>query len=311
MSGLIQWPVLVLGASGVVGQGVVRAALGAGHPVIAVDHDGTGLTRLQDTHGDSNLVIIEGSVATDTDSAALGETLRRMQRPISGVIDAVSGSTIRGRLLDHPTSALCQQLESSVLPHLSAARELLPLMADAKRGGTYVVIGGPGSALPWSGYGHLSVAAAGLRMLVQVLHDEARAFDVRVQLLSVDLPVCTGRPRTNDCPQWPTALSIGERAMALIQRTTPNGEAGPIVSHGVQGASPPSPTTNPSAEQWVARTLQRLRDAPAVNAPALPTPPDPDSASVWQPPAYASATRMPVFNQPLPLLLLRHEVAPR
>ena len=131
MSGSIQWPVLVLGASGVVGQGVVRAALEAGHPVIAVDHDGTGLNRLQDIHGDANLVVLEGSVATDTDSAALGETLRRLKRPISGVIDAVSGGTIRGRLLDHPTNALCQQLESSVLPHLSAARQLLPLLADA------------------------------------------------------------------------------------------------------------------------------------------------------------------------------------
>lgn len=307
----MQWPVLVLGASGVVGQGAVRAALEAGHPVIAVDQDGPGLTRLQETHGDANLVVVQGSVATDADSAALGKALRRLNRPIAGVVDAVSGGTMRGRLLDHPTTALCQQLESSVLPHLSAARQLLPLLADAKRGGTYVVIGGPGSTLPWSGYGHLSVAAAGLRMLVQVLHDESRAFDVRVQLLSVDLPVCTGRPRTNDCPKWPTALSIGERAMELIQRSTPNGEAGPIVSHSAQGASSPSLTTNPSAEQWVTHTLQRLRDASAVDASAAPTPANPDSASIWRPSAYASAARMPVFSEPLPLLLLRNEVSPR
>jgi NAD(P)-dependent dehydrogenase (short-subunit alcohol dehydrogenase family) len=302
----MQWPVLVLGASGIVGQGVVRAALEAGYPVIAVDHDGAGLSRLQQTHVDSKLVVLEGSVATDTDSAALGKALRRLDRPIAGVVDAVSAGTIRGRLLDHPTTALCQQLESSLLPHLSAARQLLPLLGDARRGGTYVVIGGPGSSVPWLGYGHLSVAAAGLRMLAQVLHDEARAFDVRVQLLSVDLPVCAGRPRTNDCPQWPTALSIGERAMALIQRSTPNGQAGPIVSYSAQGTSWPVFATNPSAEQWVTRTLERLRDTPVAQVP-----PDSDNASVAQPRVDARPARVAAFNQLTPSLLLRNEVAPR
>jgi len=143
---------------------------------------------------------------------------------------------------------------------------------------------------------------------VQVLHDEARAFDVRVQLLSVDLPVCTGRPRTNDCPQWPTALSIGERAVALIQRSSPNGDAGPIVT---LGASSPTFATKPSAEQWVTRTLQRLRDAPAVDAPVANNPPDSDSASGSQPRAYASPARNAAVTEPLPLLLLRNEVAPR
>lgn len=296
----MQWPVLVLGASGIVGQGVVRAALEAGYPVIAVDHDDVGLRRLQQVHGAANLVVLAGSVTSDTESAALGEALRRLKRPIAGVVDAVSGGTVRGRLLDHPTTALCQQLESSLLPHLSAARQMLPLLADAKRGGTYVVIGGPGSALPWSGYGHLSVAAAGLRMLVNVLHDESRALDVRVQLLSVDLPVCTGRPQSRDCPQWPTALSIGQRAMALIQRTTDT--SGPIVSHG---APPPRLAASASAERWVTSTLQRLRDASVAEVP-----PDPDSAGVAQPRTYASSARAAASNE-LPFLLLRNEVAPR
>jgi NAD(P)-dependent dehydrogenase (short-subunit alcohol dehydrogenase family) len=297
------WPVLILGASGIVGQGVVRAALEAGYPVIAVDHDGVALRRLQHAHGAANLVVLEGSVASDTDSAALGEALRRLKRPIAGVVDAVSGGTIRGRLLDQPTNALCQQLESSLLPHLSAARQLLPLLADAKRGGTYVVVGGPGSALPWSGYGHLSVAAAGLRMLVHVLHDESRALDLRVQLLSVDLPVCSGRPRSSDCPQWPTALSIGERAMALIQRTA--GASGPIVPHGAHGASSAGVAESASAEQWVTRTLQRLRDAPVADAA-----PDSDSAGVGQQRAYASAARTAAFSEWFPFLF-RNEVAPR
>ncbi|MDB6163700.1 MAG: short chain dehydrogenase [Xanthomonadaceae bacterium] len=305
MSGPIQWPILVLGASGIIGQGVVRAALETGQSVIAVDSDGPGLKRLQALHDDNpDLVVLEGSVASDADSTALSIAIRNLERPIAGVIDAVSGGTVRGRLLDHPTATLCQQLADNLLPHLSAAQQLLPLLADAGRGGTYVVIGGPGSALPWSGYGHVSVAAAALRMLVQVLHDEARAFDVRVQLLSVDQPVCTGRPRTSDCPQWPTALSIGQRAMALIQRSAADGEAGPVVSYG--GASARSDFTSASAEQWLTRTLQRLRGATDANAP-----PDSDSGSATQPRAYAYGTDDSASNQTFPFLSLRNEVAPR
>ena len=139
-------------------------------------------------------------------------------RPVlTGVIVAVSGHAGRGRLLDQPMEALRCQLDADLLPHLAAARHLLPLLAAARRGGSYVLIGGPGSALPWAGYGHRSIAAAALCMLARVLHDEARAIAVRVQLLSVDRPVCPEARRAHLCPQWPTAIEIGRRALALIE----------------------------------------------------------------------------------------------
>ena len=103
---------------------------------------------------------------------------------------AISG---RGRLIDHPAEVLRRTLDEDLLPHLSAARHLIPLLAEAKRGGSYVIIGGPGSEAPWSNYGFRSVAAAALRMLACVLHDEARSLDVRVQMLLVAAPVRGGR----------------------------------------------------------------------------------------------------------------------
>ena len=53
-------------------------------------------------------------------------------------------------------------------------------------------------------------------MLARVLHDEARNLAVRVQLLSVERPIPEG-PRAHLCPQWPTALEIGRRALALVE----------------------------------------------------------------------------------------------
>lgn len=215
--------VVVLGATGVVGRGVVQAVLEAGRPVVAVAPERHELEQLQAAHPDAEIVALAGSIASDGDSAQLATALRDLGRPIAGVIVTVPGQAGRGRLLDQPVDALRCQLDADLLPHLAAARHLLPLLAEAGRGGSYVLIGGPGSALPWAGYGHRSVAAAALCMLARVLHDEARALAVRVQLLSVDRPVCLEARRAHLCPQWPTAIEIGRRALALVDgdRDTP------------------------------------------------------------------------------------------
>ena len=232
MRGIMK-PVLVLGATGVVGRGIVQAAVAQGRPVVAVARDADGLARLKAAHPDADIAVVAGSVADDVASAALAVELRNLGRPLSGVVAAMAGAPVRGRLLDQPASALCERVCSDVVPHLAAARALLPLLAEARRGGSYVLIGGPGSELPWSGYGQRSIAAASLRMLARVLHDEALPLGVRVQLLSVEAPVAQGR---HACAQWPTAEAIGRRALALLDRS----EAVPV--QPVVGAAAPHAT---------------------------------------------------------------------
>lgn len=209
--------VVVLGATGGVGRGVVEAALASGRPVIAVARDKAGLQCLRGKHADADLSIVAGSVSSDADGARLAKALRKLGRPVGAVVAAVSGGASRGRLLDHPAAYLRQRLDEDLLPHLAAARHLLPLLAEADRGGTYVLIGGPGADRPWAGYGHRSIATAALRMLARVLHEEARTIGVRVQLLAIESPVCTELNRAHACEQWPSALAVGQRALALLE----------------------------------------------------------------------------------------------
>lgn len=216
MTGTIAAPILVLGATGVVGRGVVRAALEAGRPVVAVARDREALAALAAAHAGADLTPLAGSVADDAASAELAGRLHALGRPLAGVVAAIAGAPVRGRLLDQPTTRLCDGIHADVCPHLAAARALLPLLASGGRGGSYVLIGGPGSAMPWSGYGQRSIAAAALRMLARVLHQEALPLGVRVQLLSVEAPVAQGR---HACAQWPTAEAIGRRALSLIDRS--------------------------------------------------------------------------------------------
>jgi NAD(P)-dependent dehydrogenase (short-subunit alcohol dehydrogenase family) len=237
--------VLVLGATGVVGRGVVEAAVEAGRRVIAVARGRDALEALRRDHAGAGIDLVPGSVANEADAAALARRLRDLDRPITGVAAAVAGVPRRGRILDNDggPDAMRAALDEDLLPHVAAARHLLPLMAERGRGGTWLLIGGPAGALPWAGYGHRSVAAAAVRMLACALHDEARCLGVRAQLLAVESPVC--RPGAKACPQWPTALEIGRRAMAMLERSDPGVAARPIVPYGARTPSLPLLSTNP------------------------------------------------------------------
>ncbi len=250
---------IVLGATGAVGRGVVQAALDGGWPVIAIARDVAALDALRQEHGASDFTAISASVGSEADAARLGDELRALGRPLGGVVATVCGGSKRGRLLDQPADFLRRTLDEDLLPHLAAARHLLPLLAESDRGGAYVLIGGPGGEHPWAGYGHDSIAAAALRMLARVLHDEARAYPIRVQLLAVDSPLQTDANRKHACSQWPNALSVGRRALALIEHSAAAAPAHAVVRYaarplaGSQANSPWSddidlPATAPIAE---------------------------------------------------------------
>lgn len=215
MSGTILAPVLVVGATGTVGRGVVAAALAAGRAVIAVARDAARLQALREAHAGTDLTAVAGSLSTDAEAERLVDALRALQRPIAAVVVAIAGTPVRARLLDTPAQALEATLAGDLLPHAVAARHLLPLMAAANRGGGYLIVGGPASRCAWAGYGRHSVAAAALRMLAQVLHDEARSTSQRVQLLSVETPI-RDEGALLACADRPTARAVGERALQLV-----------------------------------------------------------------------------------------------
>ena len=255
-------PLVVLGATGGVGRGVVQAAIDSGRPVVAVARRASELKALKAGYPHADLVTIAGSVANDAAGAKLARALRKLGRPLAGVVAAVCGNAERGRLLDNPAEFLRRKLDEDLLPHLAAARHLLPLLAEYDRGGTYVLIGGPGSEHPWAGYGHRSIGAAALRMLARVLHDEARQLAVRVQLLAVDTPVCTEFNQRHSCPEWPSALSVGQRALALVEHDVSGELPRPIVPYALRMPPPELPP----------RSGARVVPAPARDEPVRSQP---------------------------------------
>jgi NAD(P)-dependent dehydrogenase (short-subunit alcohol dehydrogenase family) len=224
-------PVVVLDAAVGIGRAVAQAVVDAGRPLIAVSGDPASLKRLKAEFRGVDLTLVRGSVADDRSSAELAAALRNLDRPLAGIVVAIHREPDRGRVLEQATDVLRQGVIEEVLPQLAAAHALLPLLAEAGRNGRYVVIGGPGSEHPWAGYGHRSISAAATRMLLRVLHDEARALAVRVQLLAVDMPARTADNSKHACGQWPDAIDIGERALALIDQSDPREPAEAVVRY--------------------------------------------------------------------------------
>lgn len=217
MTGMPQPEVLVLGGTGIVGSGLVAALLDAGSPVLVVGRNDARLQALRERFaGEPALDTLAGSVADDAAAEALAGEIAQRPRPLAAVIASLGSPLKAGRLLDRPVSALRHRLQRDLLPHLAAARHLLPLLAEHETGGRYVLIGSPCGSRPWAAHGDTSIAAAATRMLAQVLHEEAQPLRVRVHLLSVQQPVCVPGGAKAVCPEWISALDVGRAVVSLL-----------------------------------------------------------------------------------------------
>ncbi|WP_024892059.1 hypothetical protein [Luteimonas huabeiensis] len=260
-------PILVLGTAGALGRGIVEAALEAGQPVLAVADDACALDALRRGHPGGPLHTRVARLASEPDAARLARRLRALGYRPRGVIAALGGEGACGRLLDQPADVLRRTLDEDLLPHLAAARHLFGLLPRETRP-AYVLVGGPGASYPWAGYGHRSIAAAALRMLARVLHEEARREGVDVHLLSVDAPVRTPENCAHASEAWPQARAVGRRALALVDApAAARGRAvipfvpRPLTSTEVEVASS---AAAPDARAW----LDRLLSSPTFRNPS-------------------------------------------
>jgi NAD(P)-dependent dehydrogenase (short-subunit alcohol dehydrogenase family) len=213
----IKAPVLVLGATDGLGVGLVEAVLEAGYPLLGVSSDGEQLDGLRERFtGRGKFSTLQGSVMTDADALLLARSLRELPiKPLVAIIN-LHVTCERGRLLEHGAGFLERILKQEVVPHMHAARHLLPLLAESGRCARYLVLGGPNADTSWVGYGHHSIAAAATRMLVKALRRETEDSPVRVQQLAIGKPVRTEHNARCACPEWPDALTVGRYAVKLL-----------------------------------------------------------------------------------------------
>jgi nucleoside-diphosphate-sugar epimerase len=166
--------IIVIGATGNVGRGIVAAAKSRGWDVTAVDRDSVGFDALPEEFAGTTTVV--GSVA---DAAQAAELAGRLPLAAAdAVVVAVNLPWTPTPILSTDWDTARAHLDPYLQLHHSAATAILPLLSA---GNVYIGMGGGMADIPARGMGVVSMAQAAQRMLYRHLEREARASEVLVK----------------------------------------------------------------------------------------------------------------------------------
>ena len=225
--------VVVVGATGDVGRGIVRTLLQRGHRVVAVARDPGRLAQLAAAHTATPLLrTIAGSVGSDAAAAQLVDAIRAVAPRIDTAIISVNAPRQPASLLTHSDQSLASLINGDLLTHFCAARALAEIL---RPGGTLLGIGGGSCDFVLHEGIPQSMAQAALRMLYRGLAHEYRDRALRIHELIVASIVNSDSTRAFADPLWVTEAEIAERAAQIIER--PADYADPILRIARRDAS--------------------------------------------------------------------------
>ncbi|MFJ3779736.1 SDR family oxidoreductase [Streptomyces sp. NPDC090075] len=199
----------LVGATGDVGTGILRATVRRGWSVVAVSRTPSRLAALRAEHGSAVRTLV-----SDIGDEAGGVRLAAQLGPVDAVVVSVHVGCPLRPVLDWPADELNALVAGNVGAHLVAARHLMPLVRD---GGDFLGIGGGMADLVIPRYVPLAVAQAAQRQLYRGLIREARKEPrVRIRELLVAAMVNGPSTRQQARPDWITEDEIGERVAELL-----------------------------------------------------------------------------------------------
>jgi NADP-dependent 3-hydroxy acid dehydrogenase YdfG len=172
--------VVVAGATGDVGRGVVEEALKRSWAVTAVARNLTTLQLLETELNSTLLDTVAGDLSSD--DSAREVAAHPAVVGADAVVIAVNTWVAERALLEWEPDELLGYLGANLIPHLIAARALLPAVAD---GGTFMSIGGGTADVVLPGSGHMSITQAAQRMMVRTLDRESTGTTVRIRQLLI------------------------------------------------------------------------------------------------------------------------------
>jgi NAD(P)-dependent dehydrogenase (short-subunit alcohol dehydrogenase family) len=214
--------VLVIGASGDVGQGIVRAALHEGWSVVAAARK---VERLSERLGEpgGNLVLCAGDISTEAGATALWDSALAAAGRIDAVVVSVNAPVRVAPLAQWSAQDLAELLAANLQTHFIAAQAMLPRLPE---NGVFIGIGGGTADVVLPGLAPLSVVQAGLRMLYR---GAARELTGSVQLRELIINSMVNGPdkRVTARPEWLTDDEVGAHVCAIL--ADPAAYPGPIL----------------------------------------------------------------------------------
>jgi NAD(P)-dependent dehydrogenase (short-subunit alcohol dehydrogenase family) len=225
--------VVVLGATGDVGRGIVTELLQAGHAVAAVARNAGRLDALRAELGSAPALLnVTGSLASDADADTLLQALRVHLPTIDAVVVSVNARRQPAPLLTHSSVAFATLINQDLVTHYTAARCFGPALAP---GGVLLGIGGGSCDFVLHDGVPQSVAQGGLRMLYRGLAHEFREQDIAVRELIIASVVNGASTRAFAHPAWVTELEVGQQVARIL--ADPAAHVGPVLRIARRDAS--------------------------------------------------------------------------
>jgi NAD(P)-dependent dehydrogenase (short-subunit alcohol dehydrogenase family) len=210
--------VLVSGAAGGIGEGIVRALLGGGATVFATSRSEERLAELRERIAPEMRPALTGIAGDAGDFAGAAEIVARVEA-LGGAEAAVAilgrGWWTSGPLLELEPGEWKAVLDEMLAAHFAFARAVIPMLSR-RTGSTYLSLGGGAAFEPMPDAGLVSIAAAGQVMLTRVLAREIGAAAPRIVELVVDGPVNTRESREFAQPNWIGDADIGRVVAELV-----------------------------------------------------------------------------------------------
>jgi NAD(P)-dependent dehydrogenase (short-subunit alcohol dehydrogenase family) len=216
---------LVAGATGDVGQGIVEAALQSGWRVVGAARDPAKLAALAAVHSGAELKTVRGDLSTEDGAQALWAAAQSCFAGIEAVVVAVNAPNVARPVLEWRADDLRGVLDSNLMTHFIAAKTFIPRLLDT---GTYVGIGGGAADFVIPGMGQLSMVQAGLRMMYKAIARERRGQGPAIRELLIASMVNGASKRAIADPAWLTDLDVGRHACAIL--ADPAAFPGPVVT---------------------------------------------------------------------------------
>ena len=212
--------VLVAGAAGGVGEGIVRALLADDElRVVATSRDPGRLALLEQRVGAraGRLIAIAGDAGDPAGAAAIAERVRAEFGPLAVAVASLGAGWWEGPpLLETDPAAWDTVMREMLTTHFVFARAFVPELLRAP-GGLYLGIGGGAAFHPMPGASIVSVAAAAQLMMTRALAAELRGADVRIAELAVNGPIHTRESAAFADPAWITADDVGGVVSELVR----------------------------------------------------------------------------------------------
>lgn len=223
--------VLVIGATGDVGRGVLTACLARGWETVAVGRTAEKLTDLAAEYEDERLSTVVGDLASEKTTAALADAVDL--ESLHAVVVTVSGPWSPTPVRDCDWDAVSETFDRLLRPHVNAARVLLPQLPS---GATYLTVGGGMADAIFPGMAPVAMSQAAQRNFVRAWHKEHRDAPVAVRQLTIAAMVNGLSTRGVAGPDWLTDTEIGSRISAIL--ADPQAFPGPVLNFSVADRNP-------------------------------------------------------------------------